>query len=74
MGFKNDFLWGTATASYQIEGAAHEGGRGKSVWDIYCEEGRARDGATGAVACDHYHRWREDVGILSDLGGNAYRF
>ncbi|MDD6312160.1 MAG: GH1 family beta-glucosidase [Firmicutes bacterium] len=74
MGFKNDFLWGTATASYQIEGAAHEGGRGKSVWDIYCEEGRARDGATGDVACDHYHRWREDVGILSDLGGNAYRF
>ncbi|NRQ33284.1 beta-glucosidase [Nonomuraea sp. NN258] len=69
------FLWGTATAAYQIEGAATEDGRGPSIWDTFAHEpGRTRDGHTGDVACDHYHRWREDVGLMRDLGVNAYRF
>ncbi|MGP3934827.1 GH1 family beta-glucosidase [Nonomuraea sp. KM88] len=69
------FLWGTATAAYQIEGAVHEDGRGVSVWDTFAHEpGRTRDGHTGDVACDHYHRWREDVALMSGVGLNAYRF
>ncbi|TMS00806.1 GH1 family beta-glucosidase [Nonomuraea basaltis] len=69
------FLWGTATAAYQIEGAAAEDGRGVSVWDTFSHEpGRTRDGHTGDVACDHYHRWPEDLGLMSGLGVNAYRF
>ncbi|GAA4520587.1 GH1 family beta-glucosidase [Nonomuraea ferruginea] len=69
------FLWGTATAAYQIEGAADEGGRGPSVWDTFSREpGRTRSGHTGDVACDHYHRWPEDVALMAGLGVNAYRF
>ncbi|MEV4391503.1 GH1 family beta-glucosidase [Nonomuraea sp. NPDC049607] len=69
------FLWGTATAAYQIEGAVTEDGRGASVWDTFAHEpGRTRDGHTGDVACDHYHRWPEDIGLMSGLGVNAYRF
>ncbi|MEU6711778.1 GH1 family beta-glucosidase [Nonomuraea sp. NPDC046802] len=69
------FLWGTATAAYQIEGAVGEDGRGVSIWDAFAHEpGRVRDGHTGDVACDHYHRWREDVALMADLGVNAYRF
>ncbi|MGN9838953.1 GH1 family beta-glucosidase [Nonomuraea sp. H19] len=69
------FLWGTATAAYQIEGAAQEDDRGASIWDTFAHEpGRTRDGHTGDVACDHYHRWREDVALMSGLGVNAYRF
>ncbi|MDH2427573.1 GH1 family beta-glucosidase [Sphaerisporangium sp. TRM90804] len=69
------FLWGTATASYQIEGAATEDGRGASVWDTFTRQpGRVRDGHTGDVACDHYHRWSEDVTLLAGLGVNSYRF
>jgi beta-glucosidase len=69
------FLWGTATASYQIEGAVTEDGRGASIWDTFTHEpGRVRDGDTGDVACDHYHRWPEDVALMSDLGVNSYRF
>ncbi|KAB8193585.1 beta-glucosidase [Nonomuraea phyllanthi] len=69
------FLWGTATAAYQIEGAVKEDGRGASIWDTFAHEpGRTRDGHTGDVACDHYHRWREDVELMSGLGVNAYRF
>jgi len=69
------FLWGTATASYQIEGAVAEDGRGVSIWDTFSHEpGRVRDGDTGDVTCDHYHRWPEDIGLLSDLGVNSYRF
>ncbi|NUR92032.1 MAG: beta-glucosidase [Nonomuraea sp.] len=69
------FLWGTATAAYQIEGAVTEDGRGPSVWDTFAHEpGRTRDGHTGDVACDHYHRWPEDVALMSGLGVNAYRF
>ena len=73
--FPPDFVWGAATAAYQIEGAVHEDGRGESIWDRFSHTpGRVRDGATGDVACDHYHRYREDVGILSELGLGAYRF
>ncbi|GAA4188551.1 GH1 family beta-glucosidase [Streptosporangium oxazolinicum] len=69
------FLWGTATASYQIEGAVAEDGRGTSIWDTFTREpGRVRDGDTGDVACDHYHRWPEDLALMSDLGVNSYRF
>ncbi|SEG93729.1 beta-glucosidase [Nonomuraea solani] len=69
------FLWGTATAAYQIEGAVREDGRGVSIWDAFAHEpGRTRDGHTGDVACDHYHRWREDIALMSGLGVNAYRF
>nr|WP_185049737.1 GH1 family beta-glucosidase [Thermocatellispora tengchongensis] len=69
------FLWGTATASYQIEGAATEDGKGPSIWDTFShQEGRIADGQTGDVACDHYHRWPEDIALLADLGAGAYRF
>ncbi|MBP2703249.1 beta-glucosidase [Microbispora sp. RL4-1S] len=69
------FLWGTATASYQIEGAVGEDGRGPSIWDTFCHTpGRVRDGHTGDVACDHYHRWREDIALVKGAGLNAYRF
>ncbi|WP_084960129.1 GH1 family beta-glucosidase [Thermoactinospora rubra] len=69
------FIWGTATAAYQIEGAADEDGRGPSIWDTFSHEpGRVRDGHTGDVACDHYHRWPQDVALLAELGVDAYRF
>ncbi|WP_169948304.1 GH1 family beta-glucosidase [Microbispora sp. H11081] len=69
------FLWGTATASYQIEGAVTEDGRGPSIWDTFSHTpGRVRDGHTGDVACDHYHRYAEDVALMAGLGVNAYRF
>ncbi|MBM7775196.1 beta-glucosidase [Actinokineospora baliensis] len=74
-GFPADFLWGVASAAYQVEGAVAEGGRAPSVWDTFCAEpGRIRDGDTGSVATDHYHRYREDVALLRDLGVGAYRF
>ena len=73
--FPPGFLWGTATAAYQIEGAAQEDGRSPSIWDVYSRTpGKVRDGDTGDVATDHYHRWREDIGIMSELGVGAYRF
>jgi beta-glucosidase len=73
--FGADFLWGCATSSYQIEGAAHEDGRVESIWDRFAATpGKIRDGSNGAVACDHYHRWPEDLDIGRDLGLNAYRF
>lgn len=75
MGFKKDFAWGAATASYQIEGGAFEDGRGSSVWDEFSHtEGKVFQGHTGDVACDHYHRFREDVKLMSELGIKAYRF
>ena len=74
-GFGPDFSWGASTASYQIEGAAHEDGRGTSVWDTFsAAPGRVRNGDTGEVACDHYHRWREDIALMGDLGIDTYRF
>jgi beta-glucosidase len=73
--FPQDFLWGTATASYQIEGAVHEDGRTPSIWDVYAHTpGRVHNGDTGDIADDHYHRWQEDLGILGELGVGAYRF
>ncbi|OIV39289.1 beta-glucosidase [Mangrovactinospora gilvigrisea] len=69
------FRFGTSTASYQIEGAAEEDGKGRSVWDTFTAlPGTVKDGDTGAVACDHYHRFEEDVALLRGLGGDAYRF
>ncbi len=73
--FPDGFLWGAATASYQIEGAAHEGGRGDSVWDVFSHtEGKVANGHTGDVACDHYHRLADDVAMMADLGLQTYRF
>jgi beta-glucosidase len=72
--FPPGFLWGTATAAYQIEGAADEDGRGPSIWDTFSHTpGRVDNGATGDVACDHYHRWQEDVALMAELGLPAYR-
>jgi beta-glucosidase len=72
--FPDDFLWGTATAAYQIEGAASEGGRGPSIWDTLARvPGAVQGGDTGDVACDHYHRWAEDVDHLDRLGVGGYR-
>lgn len=75
MGFRKDFKWGAATAAYQIEGAFQEDGKGLSIWDVFCrEKGRIYDGHTGETACDHYHRFREDVALMKELGIRAYRF
>lgn len=75
MGFSKDFLWGAATASYQIEGGAFEDGKGLSVWDRYSHtEGKCFQGHTGDMACDHYHRYREDVEMMAELGIKNYRF
>jgi beta-glucosidase len=69
------FLWGVSTSSYQIEGAAQEDGRGPSIWDTRCRQaGRIANGDTGDVACDHYHRYAEDVALMKKLGVRAYRF
>ncbi|MEU8029408.1 GH1 family beta-glucosidase [Streptomyces sp. NPDC049099] len=71
--FPDGFLWGVSTSAHQIEGAAEE--REPSVWDVFtAAPGRVKDGSTAAVACDHYHRYREDVALLAGLGVDAYRF
>ncbi|MFO7635226.1 MAG: GH1 family beta-glucosidase [Caldilinea sp.] len=73
--FPKTFLWGSATASYQIEGAWQEDGKGESIWDRFAHTpGKIRDGSTGDVACDHYHRWQDDIALMKDLGLQAYRF
>lgn len=73
--FPPGFLWGAATASYQIEGAHTAGGRGESIWDRFSHTpGKTHNGDNGDVACDHYHRWRDDVTMMRDVGLNAYRF
>ena len=73
--FPEGFIWGAATAAYQIEGAHREDDRGLSIWDTFCHQpGKIRNGDTGDVACDHYHRWREDVELMASLGLQSYRF
>lgn len=73
--FPDDFLWGVATAAYQVEGAAQEGGRGPSIWDTFSRTpGKVRRGDTGDIACDAYHRLDSDLDLLSELGVGAYRF
>jgi beta-galactosidase len=73
--FPEGFVWGAATASYQVEGAVAEDGRGPSIWDTFAHTpGRIADGETGDVADDHYHRYTEDIRLLADLGLTAYRF
>lgn len=75
MGFCKDFIWGAATASYQIEGAAYEDGKGRNIWDDFCKEpGKIMDRSSGDVACDHYHRYKEDVELLQGMSAKAYRF
>ena len=73
--FPRGFVWGVATSAYQVEGAAHEDGRGDSIWDTFCRRaGAIRDGSSGELACDHYHRIGEDLELMASLGVNAYRF
>jgi beta-glucosidase len=73
--FPSGFVWGAATSAYQIEGATDEDGRGESIWDRFARsDSRIEDGSTGDVACDHYHRWREDLALMNALGLRAYRF
>jgi len=75
LGLRDDFLWGVSTSAYQIEGAAAEDGRGPSIWDTHCRiKGRVWTGESGDVACDHYHRWPEDVALMKGMGVAAYRF
>ena len=73
--FPDGFLWGTATSSYQIEGAWQEDGKGESIWDRFAHTpGNVIDGSNGDVACDHYHRWQDDIGLMQSMGLDAYRF
>ena len=71
----SDFIWGVATSSYQIEGAANEDGRGKSIWDTFCKvPGKVANFDNGDIACDHYHRFKEDLDLMKWMGVKAYRF
>ena len=75
MSFRKDFVWGAATASYQIEGAWNEDGKSLSIWDEFTHRGgKIEDHSTGDIACDHYHRYKEDVKLMAELGLKAYRF
>lgn len=74
-GFPEEFVWGAATASYQIEGAWEEDGKGENIWDRFSHTpGKIENGDTGDIACDHYHRWREDIQLMKEIGIQAYRF
>lgn len=74
MGFPKNFIWGTASAAYQIEGAYNEDGKGLNVWDYYAGEGNhVRHNETGNIACDHYHHFREDVAMMKEMGIKYYR-
>jgi beta-glucosidase len=73
--FPQGFKWGVATSALQIEGARHEGGRSESIWDCFADQtGKIADGSRPDTACDHYHRWREDLALMTGLGLGAYRF
>lgn len=75
MGFAKDFVWGAATSSYQIEETGRDSGKGQNIWDVFTKEpGRVYEGHTGDIACDHYHRFREDVAYMKELGLKGYRF
>lgn len=75
MGFNKDFVWGVATSSYQIEGAYNEDGKGESIWDVFSNQpGKVFGSHNGNVACDHYHRFKDDVKLMKQLGIKAYRF
>lgn len=75
MNFPPDFLWGAATSSYQIEGAADEDGRGRSIWDVFSKTpGKVANGDNGDIANDHYHRYPEDIAIMKEIGLQGYRF
>jgi beta-glucosidase len=69
-----DFIWGLSTSSFQIEGAGQEDGRSPSIWDTFCHTGKVTNNDTGDVACDHYHRYKEDVALMQTIGVDAYRF
>jgi beta-glucosidase len=73
--FPREFVWGAAASAFQIEGATHADGRGESIWDRFCNTpGKVANGDTGDEACDHYHRWPEDLDLMTKLGLHAYRF
>lgn len=74
LSFPPDFRWGASTASYQIEGAVNADGRGPCVWDTFTTQGRIMDGSSAAVACDHYHRYPEDIALMKAAGFDSYRF
>lgn len=75
MGFRKDFVWGVATASYQVEGAAYEDGKGLNIWDVFCKEpGHVFEEHTGDVSCDQYHHYKEDIAMMKEMGVKAYRF
>lgn len=73
--FPQHFLWGAATAAYQVEGGHDADGKGPSIWDIYSHlPGTTFEGTTGDIAVDHYHRFREDVALMAEMGLQSYRF
>ena len=72
--FPDNFIWGSATSAYQIEGSTHKDGRGTSIWDTWCDDPNNCAGDTADVACDHYHKIKEDVSLMKDIGLQAYRF
>lgn len=72
--YENDFIWGVATSSFQIEGGDLNDGRGKSIWDEFCNQGRVQDKSDASVACDHYHLYIQDLDLMQELGVKAYRF
>ena len=75
MAFSKDMIWGAATAAYQVEGAWNEDGRTPSIWDVFAQQpGNTVGSRNGNIACDHYHRFREDVKLMKELGLKAYRF
>ena len=75
MGFSKDFIWGAATSAYQVEGACSENGKGRSIWDVFSHtDKKISDKSTGDIACDNYHKFKEDIKLMSELGLKAYRF